>query len=103
MKQVSSPIVIEAGMDQNEDTRVYMVLKNHEEQYSLWLKANEVPAGWKAAGKVGQRAECLEYVRDVWRDMRPLSARINVGRDELGNGASYSDHLVVATSELGSA
>jgi MbtH protein len=54
---------------------VYVVLVNHEEQYSLWLEYKEVPKGWRKAGKTGSKEECLEYVRAVWTDMRPLSLR----------------------------
>jgi len=62
-------------MSDREDTRIYTVLRNHEEQYSLWLKCNEVPYGWQAVGREGQKAECLEYIKDVWKDMTPLSLR----------------------------
>jgi MbtH protein len=58
-----------------EDTRVYVVLKNHEEQYSLWLKDNKVPKGWQTVGKEGTKDECLQFVKEVWTDMRPLSLR----------------------------
>jgi len=63
------------GSDEAEDTRPYTVLVNDEEQYSLWLAELEVPHGWRAAGKTGTRQECLDYVRAVWTDMRPLSLR----------------------------
>jgi MbtH protein len=26
-------------------------------------------------GKVGPKAECLAYIKEVWTDMRPLSLR----------------------------
>ena len=61
--------------EQDEDRRTYTVLVNDEEQYSLWLADLRVPAGWRAAGKVGTKQECLDYVRSVWTDMRPLSLR----------------------------
>jgi MbtH protein len=67
------------SMTEDEDTRVYTVLRNHEEQYSLWLKGNDIPAGWQAVGKEGRKAECLQYVKDVWIDMRPLSLRKKMG------------------------
>jgi MbtH protein len=61
--------------EQNDDARTYTVLVNEEEQYSLWLADLSVPAGWRAVGKVGTKQECLDYVRTVWVDMRPLSLR----------------------------
>jgi MbtH protein len=58
-----------------EDLRTYKVVINHEEQYSIWLADRENPLGWRDAGKVGLKAECLEYIKEVWTDMRPLSLR----------------------------
>jgi MbtH protein len=54
---------------------VYTVVRNHEEQYSIWLADRELPAGWEAVGKTGPKDECLAYIDEVWTDMRPLSLR----------------------------
>lgn len=62
--------------DDNEDTRTsYVVLMNHEEQYSLWLAGKEIPRGWRQVGPQGPEAHCLQYIEEVWTDMRPLSLR----------------------------
>lgn len=61
--------------DTSDDTRTYIVLVNHEEQYSLWLADRDIPLGWSAVGKPGSKEECLAYVQEVWTDMRPLSLR----------------------------
>jgi MbtH protein len=53
----------------------YVVVVNHEEQYSIWPSCKEIPAGWRAAGKAGTKDECLSYISEVWTDMRPLSLR----------------------------
>jgi MbtH protein len=58
-----------------DDNTIYQVVVNHEEQYSVWLADHELPSGWKAAGKKGTKQECLEYIEEVWTDMRPLSLR----------------------------
>jgi MbtH protein len=58
-----------------EDTTVYKVVVNHEEQYSIWPADRENPLGWSDAGQSGLKAECLAYIKDVWTDMRPLSLR----------------------------
>lgn len=58
-----------------EDTTIYKAVVNHEEQYSIWPADRENPLGWKDTGKVGPKAECLEYIKEVWTDMRPLSLR----------------------------
>ena len=58
-----------------EDTMTYQVVANHEEQYSIWPADKAIPAGWRAAGPSGPKAECLAYIKEVWTDMRPLSLR----------------------------
>jgi MbtH protein len=70
--------------EENEDTTVYQVVVNHEEQYSIWPAGRELPLGWSGVGKEGPKAECLAYIEEVWTDMRPLSLR---KRMEEGAGA----------------
>jgi uncharacterized protein YbdZ (MbtH family) len=61
-----------------EDTTIYKVVVNHEEQYSIWPEYKEIPLGWKDVGKVGLKADCLAFIKEVWTDMRPLSLRIKM-------------------------
>ena len=61
--------------DEREDTTIYKVVVNHEDQYSIWPVERANPLGWNDAGKSGTKAECLAYIKDVWIDMRPLSLR----------------------------
>lgn len=61
--------------EEQEDNRIYKVVVNHEEQYSIWFADRENALGWNDAGKLGTKAECLEYIKEVWTDMRPLSLR----------------------------
>lgn len=58
-----------------EDTREYKVVVNHEEQYSIWLAHKANPLGWLDAGPRGPKDKCLKYIGEVWTDMRPLSLR----------------------------
>jgi amino acid adenylation domain-containing protein/non-ribosomal peptide synthase protein (TIGR01720 family) len=58
-----------------DDNATYQVLRNDEDQYSLWLADHEVPAGWYQVGKEGTKEECSAYVDEVWTDMRPRSLR----------------------------
>jgi uncharacterized protein YbdZ (MbtH family) len=58
-----------------EDTTIYKAVVNDEEQYSIWPADRENPLGWRDAGKSGLKAEVLEYIKEVWTDMRPLSLR----------------------------
>ena len=53
----------------------WIVLINDEEQYSLWPASNAMPAGWRAVGPRGSKAETLAYVESCWVDMRPRSLR----------------------------
>lgn len=61
--------------DDREDVTIYKVVMNHEEQYSIWPAQRENPLGWQDAGQSGLKSECLEYIKEVWTDMRPLSLR----------------------------
>ena len=61
--------------DDDREHTEYKVVVNHEEQYSIWPASQENPAGWRDAGKIGLKAECLAYIKEVWTDMRPLSLR----------------------------
>lgn len=64
--------------DDNEDKTIYKVVLNHEEQYSIWPAHRENALGWRDAGRTGTKQECLEYIKEVWTDMRPLSLRTNM-------------------------
>ena len=63
------------NMEEKEDTTVYKVVLNHEEQYSIWTAEKQIPLGWTDAGKTGPKTECLAFIKEVWTDMRPLSLR----------------------------
>jgi MbtH protein len=62
-------------MEETEDNRTYKVVVNHEEQYSIWPAERQNPLGWNDVGKAGTKAECLDHIKEVWTDMRPLSLR----------------------------
>ncbi len=62
-------------MEETENTTMYKVVVNDEEQYSIWSVDRETPQGWRDAGKSGMKEECLAYIEEVWTDMGPLSLR----------------------------
>lgn len=62
-------------MSDREDITIYDVVVNDEEQYSIWPSHKKVPAGWRRTQKTGPKQECLDYVNEVWTDMRPKSLR----------------------------
>ncbi len=78
------------GHEEEEDTTVYKVVVNHEEQYSIWPAERENPLGWRDVGKSGLKAECLAYIKEVWTDMRPLSLRQKMAEDEARRRAAAS-------------
>lgn len=59
----------------DESLELYLVLINHEEQYSLWPNYKSIPEGWKVVKKESTKEECLAYIDEFWTDMRPLSLR----------------------------
>jgi MbtH protein len=60
---------------EEESGAIYIVVVNHEEQYSIWPAEQAIPNGWREAGRRGVKSECLAYIEEVWKDMRPLSLR----------------------------
>jgi MbtH protein len=66
---------------ETEDKTTYKVVVNDEEQYSIWPADKTNARGWKDAGKVGPKEECLAYTKVVWTDMRPLSLRKKMDKE----------------------
>lgn len=62
-------------MSFDSEDLIFKVVVNHEEQYSIWPDYRKVPDGWREVGKTGKKKECLDYIAEVWTDMRPLSLR----------------------------
>jgi MbtH protein len=61
--------------DRDEDTTIYKVVVNDEEQYSIWPANRANALGWRDAGASGLRSDCLAFIADRWTDMRPRSLR----------------------------
>ena len=59
----------------DDDNGRFYVLRNKEEQHSLWPTFAAVPDGWDVVFGEASRAECLDYVNENWTDILPLSAR----------------------------
>mgnify|MGYP000852312486 CR=1 FL=1 len=67
---------------EQSDTTIYTVVVNHEEQYSIWPADKELALGWKAVGKTGTKKECLDYIKEVWTDLRPDSLRDRMRKED---------------------
>ncbi|WP_333905739.1 MbtH family protein [Delftia acidovorans] len=74
--------------DREDET--FIVLVNHEEQYSIWPHWKAVPGGWTAVeGVKGDKKTVLDYVDATWIDMRPKSLRVWMQQQEqAGAGAA---------------
>jgi MbtH protein len=59
----------------------YLVLRNDEDQYSLWPAFAEVPAGWQRVHGEDTRQNCLTFIDATWTDMRPRSLRLAMEAD----------------------
>lgn len=53
----------------------YLVVRNDEDQYSLWWAGRALPSGWHEVGHRGTEEECLAHIATVWTDQRPRSLR----------------------------
>jgi MbtH protein len=61
--------------DQNR-LEFYHVIVKHEERYAIWPTEKALPTGWRSVGKQGKKAECLDYVKMVWKTSTyPLNPR----------------------------
>ncbi|AZG48373.1 MbtH family protein [Gordonia insulae] len=76
---------------------VFFVLVNAEGQHSLWPEFAPVPDGWTRVHGPGGHDDCLAYVEENWRDMRPASlirameAAAATTGSEGGHGTSQDD------------
>lgn len=68
-----------------DDEQPYVVVRNDEEQYSVWPAGRDVPSGWTVVGEPGPKAACLAHIDEVWADLRPASLRRSMAA---GSGAS---------------
>ncbi|MDH6133737.1 MbtH protein [Kitasatospora sp. MAA4] len=67
-------------MFENDGDRQYDVVRNAEDQYSLWPTGRTLAPGWEREGSTGSTAECLARIEVLWTDLRPLSVRERAAR-----------------------
>ncbi|WP_424535752.1 MbtH family protein [Sphaerisporangium viridialbum] len=65
-------------MFEDDDTCMYRVVLNDEDQYSIWPANRPMPSGWRAEGTEGAKDDCLARIDEVWTDMRPRSLRLRM-------------------------
>ncbi|ALU89438.1 MbtH family NRPS accessory protein [Herbaspirillum huttiense F1] len=65
--------------DREDET--FIVLINHEGQYSIWPHWKKVPGGWTVVNDAqgqpvkGLKKTVSDYIEQHWTDMRPISLR----------------------------
>ncbi|KAF0811650.1 Enterobactin biosynthesis protein YbdZ [Andreprevotia sp. IGB-42] len=70
--------------DENiQESMLYYVVINAEEQYSIWPENQAMPAGWLAQGDPDSKTACLAFIKTAWTDMRPLGLRKQMAADPL--------------------
>jgi MbtH protein len=52
-------------MTTESDPGTYTVVKNEEDQYSIWLVGTPPPRGWQEVGKTGPKDACLDHIAKV--------------------------------------
>ncbi|CAH9050314.1 hypothetical protein PSECIP111951_00167 [Pseudoalteromonas holothuriae] len=64
----------------------FVVVYNHEGQYSIWPQEKEVPNGWTLADCKGDKETCLAYIADVWTDISPVSLQQDLANSSSDRG-----------------
>lgn len=59
---------------------MHYVVKNHEDQYSIWPVGREVPLGWEIVGEPSIKEECLNRIKELWQDITPRSVREHLAK-----------------------
>jgi MbtH protein len=68
--------------DENEKDQLYNVVMDIEDRYSIWPARLPIPQYWRAEGFSGRKKECLDYIQNVWTDMRPKSLKEDMAKWE---------------------
>jgi uncharacterized protein YbdZ (MbtH family) len=65
VERAFEPVTIEAvaaSRDDEEDERIYKIVRNDRWEFSIWLDLKEVPSGWYSLGVSGAKRDCLEFI-----------------------------------------
>ncbi len=57
----------------DDESHNFLVLKNHQDQYSLWPEFAVRPHGWTHVHGPVSRSECLSYVERRWKKINPFA------------------------------
>jgi len=76
--------------DDSEDTTIYKVVINDEEQYSIWPAHRDNPAGWYDVGHSGLKDACLDVIAEKMDGHAAAESEAPHGR-AVGTGLSLHD------------
>ncbi len=62
-------------MSFDTENEIFTVVKNHQDQHSIWPIWKDIPLGWQQVGKQGDKTQCLTYINEHWTDMAPRSLK----------------------------
>lgn len=57
----------------DDEEGIFLVLRNDEDQRSLWPHTLSVPIGWRITHGPDSRRACLDHIEQTWTDIRPRS------------------------------
>ncbi|MGH7005325.1 MAG: MbtH family protein, partial [Alphaproteobacteria bacterium] len=53
----------------------WSVVRDEEDRYSVWPDDRRLPVGWRREPVSGTREDCLQKIKEIWVDPRPLRLR----------------------------
>lgn len=65
------------------DSTLYKVIANSEDEYAIWPVAGPRLAGWRNVGKVGAREDCVRYIREIDGETRGAVLRKRLEQDRI--------------------
>lgn len=57
----------------------WSVVRDQEHRYSVWPDDKALPTGWSKELISGTRDECLQKIKEIWLDPRPLALQRAMG------------------------
>ncbi|MBL7488743.1 YqcI/YcgG family protein [Frankia sp. AgB1.9] len=73
--QQAHPVPDDPTPDGEPSPRLFKVVVNQEQQYSVWPQERGNALGWFDTPVTGTRNECLDSIELTWSDLRPRSLR----------------------------